>query len=82
MITKGRDSRWLLVLNETVSKNFTSMAKEGSDLSVNSKGGNRGEIYAWAERVRMSCWKLEEGALKDSRLRGLTFVKSHSQPEQ
>ena len=46
MITKGRDSKWLLVLNETGLKPFTSIAKVGSDLSVKSKGGNRGDIYA------------------------------------
>lgn len=37
MITKGRDSKWLLVLNEIVLKTFTSMAKVGSDLSVRAR---------------------------------------------
>lgn len=36
----------MLVLGETVLKTFTSMSKVGSDLSVNSKGGDRGYIYA------------------------------------
>lgn len=45
---RKRDSRWLLVLvlGETVLKTFTLMSKVESNLSVNSKGGDRGDIYA------------------------------------